>query len=349
MVAIKRRSFMNQASRFAKRARPWLSTGLRVIRAFRGSGSRNAPRSSRSRDYGNLTFQNDEHQIYRRKRAPRRVRARHRRAAKNFAYNLDRLQGMRTVSITRTVNQAITPSSGSVAQGAFGVTLYGYGTNSATPGTNSNWANGDISYIFTAENGGAPNANLASSQLRFRSARMNLSIKNVTGTGEGTFGSLVIVDLYHCLIRKDCDAQSGTTTGDLSVLWNDAINLEGSIPNTTLVTSFQVDGVTPFDCPAFGEKCIVKRIRRVRLSDGQVFNTQMRDPGNYNLKESDLINGVNYKGNLTEGYLVVFYNAMADPTTGIRGIASLDVNYQKAYHYTYTTNNNDVIGRSNLI
>lgn len=345
---MKRKSYMRQAGRFAKRIRPWVSTGLRAIRAFRGSGSRTS-RSSRGRDYGNLTFQNDEHQIYRRKRAPRRVRARHRRSAKNFMYQLDRLQGMRTVTITRTGNQSVTPSSGAIAQGSFGVTLYGFGTNSSTAGTNTNWGNGDVAYIFTSENGTAPSAALANTQLRFRSARMNLSIKNVTGTGEGTFGSLVIVDLYHCLVRKDCDTQSGTTTGDLAVLWNDAINLEGLVPNTTAVTTSQVDGVTPFDSPAFGEKVIVKRIRRVRLSDGQVFNTQLRDPGNYVIKESDLINNMNYKGNLTEGYLVVFYNAMADPATGVRGLASLDVNYQKAYHYTYTSSSHDVIGRANII
>ena len=189
------------------------STALRLGRRYMSRSTQT--RSNRSRDYGNITFQNDEQQLYRRKRAPRRVRKVHRRAFKNFMYNLDRLQGMRTVTISRTSSQSITPNSGADAQGAFGVTIYGYGENSATPGTNTNWGNGDIAYIFTAENTGAPSTTLASRMLRFRSARMNVTIKNVTDSIEG--GGLVMIDMYHIVVRKDCD--STTNGGDPVQLW----------------------------------------------------------------------------------------------------------------------------------
>lgn len=347
-MAFRRKAMMRQGNNWARKLRPFISTGLRLAMRYRGSGSRTQTRSNRGRDYGNLTFQNDEHMIYRRKRAPRRVRKAAKRSFKRFMYNLDRTQGMRTVSITRTGTQSIVPSSGSDAQGCFGISIYGYGSNSATPGTNNNWGNGDMRYIFTAEGSAAPSNTLAAQQLRFRSARLNVTIKNVTGTDNPSSdrGGLVFIDMYHVLARKNSNTSNGG--GDFAQLFQDALNRQAVVPNTTVVSAATADGITLFDAPGFGEDVIIKRVRRIRLSDSQVFNTQLRDPGNYVIREDGLMEN-DVKGNLTEGYVFIYWNASADDTTGIRGTASLEVNIQKAYHYTYTSSNDDCIGRSNLI
>lgn len=326
---------------------PMISTGVGLAAAGYQRWKNGPSRNGRSRDYGNITFQNDEQRLYRRKRAPRRMRKRMRKSFKRFTYFLDKVQGMRTAVFTRTQLHGFNPTDANTAQGVFGVTLYGYGSNSSTPGTNTNHFNGDIRYIFTAENSAAPTGTLAASKLRFRSAVLDLNIKNTLDPEEtNARGAMVYVDVYHVLCRANGNTSTGT--GDPGQAFQDAVARQGIITNTNAVTSNQTDGVTPFSAPDFGSEWIIKRVRRVRLSSSQSFSTQLRDPGNYTLDEYGLLN-FDHKRNLTEGYVCVFWNPSADASTGIRGAFNLEVNVKKSYHYSITETNDDVIGRSNLI
>ena len=153
--------------------------------------------------------------MYGRKRAPRRVRRAARRAFKSFTYNLDRTQGMRTCIIPRSAQGTIVPTSGSNGQNCFGVTLYGYGENGAVAGTNTNWGNGDMAYIATLEGGGAPSASSASNVYRFRSAVLNLTIRNAADTTQPlVYGDgLCFLDVYHVIARKNAKSDV-TSTGD---------------------------------------------------------------------------------------------------------------------------------------
>lgn len=313
----------------------------RLAQRYRSGGNgSNTSRSNRSRDYGNLTFQNDEHQIYRRKRAPRRVRRMKKRIFKNFMYNLDKCQSMKTAIIANSDSKTWAPLAKSSAQVAFGVTLYGYGPN--TYAANIDPGNGDMPFIFARENGAYPTATSASRKLRFRSAVMDLNIRNdLVGTEENSYGGLLYLDIYHVLARKD--SYSSTSGGDPVDWWNDAVNemAAGNMPSA--ITDYQYDGLTPFDAPGFGRLFLIKRVRKVRLSPGQTFTTQLRDPGNYVLQMADILE-TTVKKNLTEGYIVVGYNPNTDPLTGIRGIIDFSHNYSKKYHYTETSSSVDAIG-----
>lgn len=306
----------------------------------RGGGSRTATRSSRNRDYGNITFQNDEHMIYRRKRAPRRVRKAHRRAFKNFMYNLDRCQSMKTCLINYSQAQTLVPASLAASQIAFGVTLYGYGPNSYA--SNILPGNGDIPWIFARENGAYPTTDLASRKLRFRSAVMDLTVYNgLTGTEENSWGGILCLDVYHVIAKKD--AYDTVLNGDPVLWWSDAVREQAAGNMPTAVTSYQYEGCTPFDAPGFGRNWTIKRVRKVRLSPGQTFITQLRDPGNYVLNMDDILEKTIAK-NLTEGYIIVGYNPATNPVTGLRGAISMNHNYRKKYHYTETSSSINSIG-----
>lgn len=307
---------------------------------YRGSGSRTATRNSRNRDYGNITFQNDEHMIYRRKRAPKGLRKKHRRAFKNFMYNLDKLQSMKTCVIVNSSAQTLVPASLAVSQIAFGVTLYGYAPN--TYAANIAPGNGDIPWIFARENGAYPTADLASRKLRFRSAVMDLTVYNaLVGNEENAYGGILCLDVYHVLARKD--VYNATLGADPVLWWSDAVREQAAGNMPTAITSYQFDGVTPFDAPGFGRNWIIKRVRKVRLSPGQTFITQLRDPGNYTLNMYDVLEQT-VGSNLTEGYIIVGYNPATNPVTGFRGAVAMNHNYRKKYHYTETSSSIDSIG-----
>lgn len=331
----------NNSGGFARKFMKAGAAGLRLAMRFRnkGSGSRTT-RAGRSNDYGNITFQNDEHVMYRRKRAPKRVRRAHRKAFRNFMYNLDKVQSMKTCLITGGGAGTLVPTSNSNSQLVFGVTLYGYGGNAYA--TNTNKGNGDIPFIFARENGAYPTINDASRKLRFRSATLNLTIYNaLVGNEENAFGGILNLDVYHVLCRKT--GTSGTAGGDPALWWSDAISEQAAGNMPFAVVTNQYEGVTPFDAPSFCSNFIIKRVRKIRLSPGQTFQTQLRDPGNYVLSMYDVLDR-NIANNLTEGYIVVGYNPAMNPGSGVRGVVAYNHNYSKKYHYTETSSSVDAIG-----
>lgn len=285
--------------------------------------------------FGNLTSQFDTARLYRKRRAPRRVRRRAKRFMRSLKWGMDKLQGMKCAIINNATNFGITPTSKFNGQGTFAVTMYGYGNN--TYAANTNYGNGDVWWIMSRENGGDPTADSATRKLRFRSCVMNVNIINTTENAPQN----IIVDVYHILCK-----QSGNNvgnTGDPAELLNECTREMSGTNFPTEITNGLADGVTPFDVPTYGRYITVKSVRRYRLDAGAYFNLQLRDPGNYVLSMADL-NDVDFKKNITEGYLFVYYNAACD-NTGVRYPASCQINYSKKYHYTETSTSQSQIGQ----
>lgn len=292
-----------------------------------------ASRSGRSADYGGTTFQNDRSTLYYRKRAPRRVRRRTRKFIKRLTWGLDKLQGMRTCVIVDHSNHALTPTSHANAQAIVGITLYGYGANQYA--SNINTGNGDMPWIFARESGAYPAATSADRKLRFRSAVMNVTLKN-----KSTLNSLV-VDVYHLLCIQSGDTDDAS--GDPATNFNEAIaaQLNGNMP--TAITNGQYEGVTPFDAPDFGRSWKIKNVQQYRLSPEGYFFLQLRDPGNYVLNAQDVLE-MDHKKYLTEGYLFVAYNPDYVDGEEYRGPVDFDISANKKYHYTETTGSTNTIG-----
>lgn len=321
-------------------ARAGQHVGRYLKRKWRSSGGgRKRARSSRGATYGNLTFQHDEATVYRRKRAPKRVRRRHRKAFKRFMYNMDKLQSMKTCVIYNRSLFSTTPTGVSDGQSPMAVTMYGYNTN--TYASNTDPGNGDMGWIFARENGAFPTAIDATRKLRFRSCVMEFTLTNeLQSGGSGDAYGIGIFDIYHVIARKN-----NGTTSDPAVFWDTALGHESAGNMPTAITSSTQLGITPFDTSEFGKYWLVKKKHRVRLSPGQVYNFQMRDPGNYVLNMSDLLD-IKAKANLTEGVIIVGYNStykFVDPDY-LPGDVEYSVTYRKTYHYTEVSSSVDAVG-----
>lgn len=315
-----------------------LSTAFRFRNRGRGSSTRT--RSNRKgNEYGNITFQNDEAMMYRRKSAPRKVRRSRRKAMKNFMYRMDKLQSMKTCKIHWSDFIVTAPSNYFDGQGVKGVSIYGYGTN--TYAGNTNTGNGDLWWIFSRENGADPTATLASRKLRFRSCVMDLKITNTGGDGATYVDNVAYVDIYHVLCRKDLHNDS-IATGDIASYWNACINEQAPGNMPTPITNNRLYDVTPFDASGFGRYFKVLKLRRVKISKGQNFNMQIRDPGNYVLNMEDLLNN-DYKSNVTEGLIIVARNP-SEQSPGVPGDVNVALFATKTYHYTELSSSVDAIG-----
>lgn len=304
----------------------------------KGSGAQRTDPGGRNSGttYGNLTNQYDTARIYQRKRASRRVRQGAKRYISKLKWGMDKLQGMKMAMIAHTSTHTAVPTSDSNAQGIVGLTIYGYGTN--TYAANTNHGNGDVWWIMSRENGANPSIIDATRKLRFRSVAMNVNVVNRTA-GANAQGGQIIVDVYHVLCKQNyTDDANG---GDPTVVWNESVNeLSGSnLP--TAITTANFEGVTPFDAGTFAKYYTVKSIRRYRLEANGYFNLQIRDPANYVLSMSDLLD-CSHKKYITEGYMFVFYNPSR--VGGIRGDATIELNYNKKYHYTETSSSTSQAG-----
>ncbi len=322
------------------RAMPYVSAAVNTALRYRNSGTQTQTQRGRTAERGNITFQNDEALLYRRKSAPRKVRRRQRRAFNSLMYRMDKLQSMKTALINWYSAPAAVPTSWLNGQAVTSVSLYGYGAN--TFAANTNEGNGDMWYIFSRENGGDPTAALATRKLRFRSAVLDVTVKNVlAGTGEGDEGGLLILDVYHYVARKNVSNQF-VTTGDAASFWNACINDQAPGNMPVAITDNLVYGVTPFDASGFGRFVKILKKRRIKLSPGQVYNTQIRDPGNYILRMDDVFN-FRMKGGLTEGLIFVGYNP-GMISSEIPGNVNYECVATKTYHYTELSSSVDAIG-----
>lgn len=310
----------------------------RGIKKWRGIGAQRVDSGGRNSasTYGNLTNQYDTARIYAKRRAPRRLRRRARKFISRLKWGMDKLQGMKMAMIAHTSTHTVVPTSDANAQGVVGLTIYGYGAN--TYAANTNYGNGDVWWIMARENGASPSVTDATRKLRFRSVAMNVNIVNRT-TGDNAQGGQIIVDVYHVLCKQNYTDDG--TSGDPTVVWTESMNELSGTNLPTAITNASFEGVTPFDCSAFAKYYTVKSIRRYRLEADGYFNLQLRDPANYVLGMSDLLD-TNHKRGITEGYMFVYYNPSR--VGGIRGDATIELNYNKKYHYTETSSSTSQAG-----
>lgn len=294
----------------------------------RGSAS-----SAKAKSVGSLSEQRDVTTLYRRKRAPRRVRRGAKKYFKKFCYTMDKLNAMKTCIITASIQMSGSPVGLANGQGALGITMYGYDTN--TYAANVNTFNGDIPWIFARENGAYPTAASGSRKLRFRSCTMNYSIQN-------TFDEGCYMDIYFVIARKN----NGSTSNPVQE-WDEAIAIQNPGNMPTAITNASYYQVTPFDGSSFGRYWLVKSRKRVFIQPNEIYSFQQRDAGNYVLNMEDILD-VKMKANLTEGVMLVFHNPNVDtvttPGTPVPGGYQCQVTCTKTYHYAETSSSVDSIG-----
>lgn len=324
----------NRMMRYAPYARTAWNVGKRLGGLAKRYFNRRGPstQSAKAKAVGSLSEQRDVTYLYRRKRAPKYVRRRARKAMKMFAYHMDKINSMKTCIITDVVSVTDTPTGLDDGQNVHGVTMYGYNLN--TYAANSDTGNGDMWWIFARENGGDPTVASGSRKLRFRSCTINYTVQNTADTG-------LYLDIYFVIARKN-----NGSTSDPAVEWNESLNIQAAGNMPTPITSHDYYQVTPFDAPNFGRYWLIKSRRRVFMQPNEIYSFQQRDAGNYVLNMSDLLN-IKVKANLTEGVIMVFSNPVVDntnPADPVPQPVSYTYTATKTYHYTETTSSIDSIG-----
>lgn len=328
-----RRSYQRYAMRIGQYAGRAIGKWYRNRQAYRRLGGGNSATSAKAKAVGSLSEQRDVTTLYRRRRAPVRVRRRARKMFKRFQYSMDKLNGMKTAVITVAAQQSWSPTNLFDGQKAVGITMYGYNTN--TYASNTDRGNGDMWWIFAREMGGDPVSGLDTYKLRFRSVTMNYTIQN-------TYDESVYMDIYFVIARKNTGS-----TSDPSVEWSEAVASQtaGNMPNP--IQDNQYYGLTPFDAPGFGMYWLVKSRKRVFMQPNEIYSFQQRDAGNYLLNAEDLLN-MKLRGNLTEGVILVFTNPFVDstvPTAPVPGGGQVQICCTKTYHYTFSTSAQNSVGQ----
>lgn len=301
-----------------------------VKRTLGSLGGRSAKRGKRIT--APTTYQIDIQNMYRRRRAPRRVRRRARREWQKFTYNLDKTQGMVSSVINNFGSYSTTPTTPITGcQQVAGISMYGM-VNS----TSASNFNNDLWRIYTDAFGVAPSSTKAADTLRFRSCVMDFLVKN-------TGASPMFLEVYHCMSR-------GQGESDPSYQWELSANMEGGAGDgvATTISSITAYKVTPFDAPGFGSYWYVKKRTKFYISAGNSISWQIRDAKNYIITGQDLMNGKAKRG-VTEGVILVGYGADLDAwatnsNIGVPTAATYDVSCVKTYHWTKTEDTTDVLG-----
>lgn len=252
------------AIKAAWKAGQWM--GNKVVDYVAKSGKRRktgkGSGSSRS-GTNNVTFQHDYAHIYSRKKAPRSVRRRARKAAFSFNKRLVASLGQKTWNRSGVfASGTITPTGLGNSQSVFDLGLFGGNST----GSNT-W--GDL-YAIAAGNGDGLND--VTGKLWFQSACLDVQLKNTTGLGEGFPTAVTIcVELYTVYARRDGYFFPGED-------WNEAMDNQDLLDNGGAKATPLSLNATPFDAPGFGSSWLIAKKVRYRISPGNSVYLQMRDP-----------------------------------------------------------------------
>lgn len=231
------------------------------------------------------TYQHDTKTMYKRRRAPKRVRRVARKQARVFQKNMANLLGCKRV----VDNQYLSTSSSVSNQAFYPISFLDVTDMNKIFGLFAVEGSPTVTYDLSAS-GNTP------LELFVRNIRFEVEIKNIAT-------ALSFVDLYYYYPRKDLPlgvnnyiAQSfGSGSGG-------NYNAAGVVASTGTVSN-SINGVTPFDFPGFTENFVIYRSRRVMLQPSQSFSFDVKArPGNQSVRDWYLIN---QRRNITTGVIIV--------------------------------------------
>lgn len=260
---------------------------------------------------GITTFQKDVKQVYRYKRAPRRLRKRWQRNRKTFTSNLLKAEGSRKYHYHGS--QAWTSTAGN--QAWYGWSTYGINGNGGADGT------GDMGDIFIRLNqelavqGTVADQNAgATASRRYYMDHMRARIV-LTNTGT----TPIFWEVYECIARKDSPSatqgtnmqgffnnmqtQQGIVTGSAAAV-DTAKNV--SATSAPLVTTA---GVTPFQYRHFCQCFKVLKVTRLQAAPGNTVSFDSSQGRNVTVTWDNVTDLLAKKG-LTKFYVVRQWGAV---------------------------------------
>lgn len=271
-----------------------------------------------------ITTQRDSRTLYRRRRAPRKVR---RRARKNYiSFIKKQLKAQNDKTNMFYINASYASAAG--LQSIHSIT-FGYLFNKTTADQVGNvydfWQN----YLNSLPE-------TASQRLYITGMSYDITLSNVT-PNEGTDAQAIELDVYEFVFRKDHESdQSGGVAGELG----EALTNEQKLPGATTAMTTSLVGYVPFDSNQFMRYIVIRSKQRYYIPRGDSVsftkNIRFRRPIMVTSEDVDANNGTylnRAKSGLTRG-LILIQKGTADYNGTVSvGASNLISNTQCRYKF----------------
>jgi len=333
------KSFLPAAARFAG----GVASGIAARFGSGRTGTKTVSAGERTvTDSGNRR----EKVVYRRRRAPRRVRRRARKAAGRIARVLNSRVAANYVMLDGTAHVVVNTGTSGTAHGTqavWGDVLYGMFGNDITTAsatefsvTTSGWSYGDVNRMMQDMNTSSANASRA--VMEFQSARIEYTMSNGDSTD-------CFVDAYEILFRRDVDDDSVAT---LPQLWDVMLAAQGKSTNVTasgtVILDIDINGVTPFQCGSFGSKVLILKKRTIQIPGGATVRLELNDRKIHRFQGARMVRNILGMKGVTRGWLFVGYGRPITTGDGVvaEGVV-LSCFSKRTYKVRYLAGN-DLVG-----
>lgn len=316
---------------------PWYINAMRsgvdylTNRAYNTNSVAYPPRSRPNVTTGiGVTNQFDKKTIYRKKKAPKRLRKKLKRSYKAFLYNTIKTHG----SFTRVFNDLITDSILKVDRPTVQKWLicHLYGLNGTTPGGTIECGFADIGSIASDIPTAAKNRKIV-----FSSAVLDLTMTNSSAIGENDalFPNLE-VDVYEFSYRRDTQHQN------FAALLGSAFGVVDQIGAGTKINMNQ-RGVAPFDMTGLMDNVKILRKTKFFLSGRQTATYQMRIPFNCSYQLGNIVDqGSPFISDMKPYTRSIFFLFKSTAGDSFGDNASLSVGVTRKYMWKILEDNSDL-------
>nr|QKI29021.1 Cap [Kummerowia striata CRESS virus] len=300
----------------------------RFYNAYRNSGGggmykrTNATESRGTRQPVDVSQYHEDKTVYRRRRAPRRIRYKARNFSRRVQHVVNNQLGQRSIMRRQTggIANATTPTY-LTGQGVRDFTMY-----TAFPGLD---ANNDLLYIA----GTIEAATGVASRIDFKSCVMDFKLRNVGPNDQPS--PACYVDIYYISCR-----QAGIESP--VVTWNTGMADQNQLPNVTDVPTPGTIGITPFDSPYFGQFWTIYRKRRVYLAPNGNYSFQLRNARNMHYGTNESGNVSSYS-RMSNGVIITVTPEAQDYSAGVQHV-NIMYEVTRTYHYCVLENDTDYRG-----
>lgn len=272
-----------------------------------------------------ITNQNDSMTIYRRKRAPKKVRKRAAKRYKRFVVN--QLKGHKDNTNLFTTNVGSTSAAG---QQLITSVTFGYIKTNAVTDECGNWYEAFQNYLNA-------DPTLASKSFHITGMTYDVSLTNGTTTADANAHAMEL-DVYEFVFRKNHDTNGAA--GVKSLIENE-LNNEVKMAGSTLAMGVTSLGMTPFDANQAMKYIVIKSKQRYNIGRGQsvsfIKNIKFSRP--IKLISSDFSDPVNASGDwqafagVTRGLIFIQKGTASQDGLAQVGVSLLLGNVQSRYRF----------------
>lgn len=274
-----------------------------------------------------VTSQYDKARQYTFKRAPKKIRRKYKRIAKNARWALIKTLGTRTQIRNHEVGNSWTAGAWTTSSSQRVSAVALYGLNGTTP-TAQHAGYTDVAAVSTND----PDFDEKSEAILFSGAVLDLTFRN-TSASMG-----LEVDMYEIIFKGTSSA--GNIILDYNNAIGDTTKQAGALVGPVTLGSLDSRGITPFDvslASSRGYKILKKT--KYFVPAGQTFTFQHRDPRNHYISAQTVLNENNGQWRWQTYNLLFVAKPLVGTSTSTAG--SFSIGATRSYKYKVLKDNKD--------